>query len=473
LNAEALATVEKPVLDEGAFQQLLAAAYVVQQQLDQLRMARQVQTARSNGNPASDEALAIIAETQERLRSRAWDLNLAADLIAEGLQKITRAKGVAIALERDGMLHYVSATGTVSGLAGISLPMPADLALKSIGAEVSEATDIPAVRQPSGEQNELALPLSHDGRFAGFLEVRFVAGTVPEAELRCCQLMAGLLTDVIARTAEARWKKALSPEHAIMLEELEQALPQLGGDMGEMRQVLAENELQNGVPETQLGEENENASLPTRASRGRRRTDRSQRKRGWRTVTAPQADTESLSPSEALTLPGRHDLALAVEAGQNSSSLDPIAPSGQKEVLNPWVSSERVRQWLESLETRSNALKWLERHRSDVYLVTAIGILIISIGLFMRAPQMPSQTKPQQPQLTFFEKVLVALDLAEPPTGIAYSGSPDTMVWVDFRTALYYCPGTQLYGKTDDGKFTTQRDAQLDQFQPAERKSCK
>jgi hypothetical protein len=474
LDAEALATVEKPVLDEGAFQQLLAAAYVVQQQLDQLRMARQSQGARFIGKPASDDALAIIAETQEKLRSRAWDLDLASNLVAEGLQKITRAKGVAIALERHGMLHYAAATGTVSGLAGISLPMPPDLSLGPLSTGNSDPAAIPATRQPSGEQNEVALPLSHDGRIAGILEVRFMSAIVPEAELRCCQLMAGLLTDVIARTAEARWKKSLSAEHATMLEELEQALPQLNADLNDLSQSSAESRPQGGVPKTHAEAESEPVSVQSRVLRGRRRSDRSQRKRGWQPVAQPQAEVETPSPdspdSEALALSGPHPLTPRTETPDALSSAD---ASDQDEIPNPWLSSVHVRQWLESLDTRGNARKWVARHRSDIYLAAALGILVISIGLFIRAPQLPPQPKPQQPQLTLFERVLVALDLAVPPTNPTYAGDPDTMVWVDLRTALYYCPGAGLYGKTEDGKFTTQRDAQLDQFQPAERKSCK
>jgi len=62
--------------------------------------------------------------------------------------------------------------------------------------------------------------------------------------------------------------------------------------------------------------------------------------------------------------------------------------------------------------------------------------------------------------------------LAEAPEPPEYKGNPQTQVWVDLHTALYYCPGTDLYGKTPKGKFTTQRDAQLDQFEPAYEKAC-
>jgi hypothetical protein len=91
----------------------------------------------------------------------------------------------------------------------------------------------------------------------------------------------------------------------------------------------------------------------------------------------------------------------------------------------------------------------------------------------MRSPEKHTQSKnPPQPSLTFFEKVMVSLGLAETPTVPVYLGNPNAQVWVDLHTALYYCADSDLYGKTPGGKFTTQRDAQMDQFEPAARKNC-
>ena len=83
----------------------------------------------------------------------------------------------------------------------------------------------------------------------------------------------------------------------------------------------------------------------------------------------------------------------------------------------------------------------------------------------------PSKHSPR-PNLSLFEKMLVNLGLAEAPPTPVYLGNPNARVWVDLHTALYYCSGSDLYGKTPGGKFTTQRDAQLDQFEPAARKNC-
>jgi hypothetical protein len=72
-----------------------------------------------------------------------------------------------------------------------------------------------------------------------------------------------------------------------------------------------------------------------------------------------------------------------------------------------------------------------------------------------------------------FDKLLIGLGLAEAPdTPASDKGNPNTQVWIDLHTALYYCPGSDLYGQTPNGRFASQHDAQLDQFEPASRKAC-
>jgi len=72
------------------------------------------------------------------------------------------------------------------------------------------------------------LPLHHDGKLAGLLEFRFAnAETIEEPDMRSCQLMAGLMTEAIARAADKEWRQALAAERAAMLEALERIKPQL------------------------------------------------------------------------------------------------------------------------------------------------------------------------------------------------------------------------------------------------------
>ena len=118
---------------------------------------------------------------------------------------------------------------------------------------------------------------------------------------------------------------------------------------------------------------------------------------------------------------------------------------------------------------------WLAKHRADLYVGAAVVMLLIVLsGWGMRPAGKsfgPVKSAPQ-PSLTLFEKLLVNLGLAETPPTPVYLGNPNAPVWVDLHTALYYCSDSDLYGKTPGGRFTTQRDAQMDQFEPAARRNC-
>lgn len=133
---------------------------------------------------------------------------------------------------------------------------------------------------------------------------------------------------------------------------------------------------------------------------------------------------------------------------------------------------------LEWLPEGASSESWLRHHwkvnRANFYLAGAALLLIIVLSGWGSSPVLNSglTPNPSVPQLTLFERMLVALGIAEAPAQPVYLGNPDTPVWVDLHTALYYCPGADLYGKTEGGKIATQRSAQMDQFEPAHRKAC-
>jgi len=116
---------------------------------------------------------------------------------------------------------------------------------------------------------------------------------------------------------------------------------------------------------------------------------------------------------------------------------------------------------------------WIATHRGDI----AIGLaaLLMAIALFGAHSADRSESQLSQPSLTLMERAMVGLGLAEVQATAAPTdtGNASAQVWVDLHTGLYYCAGSDLYGKTPDGKFTTQRDAQMDEFQPAARKTCR
>ncbi len=73
-----------------------------------------------------------------------------------------------------------------------------------------------------------------------------------------------------------------------------------------------------------------------------------------------------------------------------------------------------------------------------------------------------------------FPQLAAALHLSAPAEKVAMPAGADAQikVWVDRKTALYYCPGADSYGGTKNGGFMSQAEARLENFEPAERRNC-
>ena len=73
-----------------------------------------------------------------------------------------------------------------------------------------------------------------------------------------------------------------------------------------------------------------------------------------------------------------------------------------------------------------------------------------------------------------FPQVARVLHLAEAPQRSAVTTSSDAhiRVWADLKTALYYCPGSVYYGRSKNGRYMTQAEAQSGNFESAERREC-
>jgi len=149
--------------------------------------------------------------------------------------------------------------------------------------------------------------------------------------------------------------------------------------------------------------------------------------------------------------------------------------------LSTWTSTSRAREWWEALKEHKPDRNWLtaqwNRHRGSAWV--GISLIILLGAIFINGASGPKaitanphRKHPAAPNLTLFEKLLVSLGLAELPPAPTYLGNPATQVWIDVHTALYYCPGADLYSKTDGGKIISQREAQQDQFEPANREAC-
>jgi GAF domain-containing protein len=176
------------------------------------------------------------------------------------------------------------------------------------------------------------------------------------------------------------------------------------------------------------------------------------------------------------------------ESGEHSEEESEKAADGTALVKHPsnWGSAAAARDFLEQVAPENPpggfAHFWNNR-RGDIYLAVAVLLVAAvirwgiwsdhSVGATGGNPATAAHRK-QAPDedLSFFDQMMIKLGLAEAPQAPEYKGNPDTQVWVDLHTALYYCPGADLYGKTQKGKYSSQRDAQLDQFEPAYRKAC-
>ena len=163
------------------------------------------------------------------------------------------------------------------------------------------------------------------------------------------------------------------------------------------------------------------------------------------------------------------------------------SPAHKLSLPADWSSAAAAREFLEQLASgnrRRSLLQFWNARRGDIYLAIALILVacvirwgvwsnhsITSAGAQSPAAAAHKKAAPDA-DLPWFERMLIKLGLAEAPEPPQDSGDPGVQVWVDQRTALYYCPDADLYGKTPKGRFTTQRAAQLDQFEPAYRKAC-
>ena len=575
----------KPLLDEASFQQLLSAAYVLQEHNDRLRA--------KEFHAGFAENLSAIVETQKLIQTLQLDLAAAAELVAERVQKITNASGAAIGIIEKGQLFYRAATGSAAVDAGTRVTP--DSALSSECLSKGSALNYPDVSTGARGHEELfrarnveafiAVPVYHSGQVAGVLELRFArANSFRESDLRAAELMAGLLSEAMVTAARMKWKEALASERQSMLEALERIKPQIER-LGSDSLALDESTRKPSVPPAEAGATNRESLAPRIASTcsacGSEFFDDSESFCGIcgtaRTIAPKLAPSRSDSPwltpyaeespsngnyggnksstgstRETLPLSVRPDVAADVprtqpvtsssKAGESrtaplkepdpkptaetvSASSLTAADQFQKPAIAapasdslrivpaemvpsdtvpehtppaelvpttpmvptyPWGSARKAQHWLESV--KGHRTEWLaqqwQRRRANIYVVFAAIILLLVIsGWGIRpagttaagnaSPATNGQPQtPALPQLTVFEKLLVNLGLAEAPPAPVYMGNPDTQVWVDVHTALYYCPGSDLYGKTADGKFSSQKDAQQDQFEPANRKAC-
>jgi hypothetical protein len=201
-------------------------------------------------------------------------------------------------------------------------------------------------------------------------------------------------------------------------------------------------------------------------------------------------DSRLWAPSESVLAPenlGPENLGPENLGPENRELTSPPAsrplnePEQSHTEIEPFSITEQTRAAAHSVEARPSEFLENLRDRLRTFQVrirtgrknAVVVIACLAILLIMAISALSPKHAPSQPQLSWFSFLLVNLGLVQGPTRApAYVGNPDAPVWVDVHTALYYCKGSDLYGKTPGGRFSTQREAQEDQFESASRLAC-
>ena len=573
---------DKPVFDEQTLAKVLEAAYLLQEhnrellELELRTEARAYPAGLGPGAPAvqtpgstretapKDDYTAVLAqivETQHQIQVRHLDLEHAVSLIAKRVLEMTRAVGAGIGILEGRNIRYRAAAGVMALPVGTEVRIEKALCsacvrvgdvIRCADVNVEFLIDAEECRR-RGIQSLIAVPIYHDGKTAGGLEVYYPnTNAFTEPDVHTCQLMAGLVTEALARNDELTWKTSLATERAVMLEALEKLKPNLAAlanttvatrsvsREGEGAASPAPADICGKCGHELMGDEQfcGECGLPRSGDYGRPSMQskvasmmqmQDAAKKDAAVPISPSFAIETSAPAirrsetfmadsaeqelpelfqlhEAPMEEAAEDIesADAVEIQQTASITEPdlrhsLQTQDDEEIETPaetalakvedrahWSSAAAARSFLEQLARgkRSGAVKrFLTARRGDFYLALAL-ILVASVirwgiwsshsvsatgsGSAAAAHHKPSPNA----DLSLFDRMLVQLGLAEAPEPVEDKGSPNTQVWVDLQTALYYCPGADLYGKTPKGRYSTQRDAQLDQFEPAYRKAC-
>ncbi len=192
---------QEPALDETSFQQLLAAAYVVQQHSEEQPS--------KDSDSGTSHVLSVMAEIQSLIRTGNLNTAAAASLIANRLLTLSRASGVSISLITDGYLDCVAEVGLPAKVPGSCVSSHSLVAterlkygsvFESDNSQTDMRLDIQLCRNV-GVGSLVAAPVHRFGEIAGLVEVRWDRPIgFGESELRTCRLMAGLVTGTLERS---------------------------------------------------------------------------------------------------------------------------------------------------------------------------------------------------------------------------------------------------------------------------------
>jgi putative methionine-R-sulfoxide reductase with GAF domain len=517
LTQQLTSSPRKRVLDEGSFQDLLAAAFVLQKRNELA----------SHPSANFKEVLSEVVRIQRLIRSGQSSLAETAKLICQQAQKFVKADGVSIGIVTHDEIVYLAAVGSAAGEIGRRISIEASLPCHCIRTGVTmrspraqDDSRLFSLDDTTEVKSYIAVPVDFDNEIVGVLEARFkIANAFADDDVGACELIAALVKDLIAEAGHAQVEadpaappvsvkpvyfsqmKVTAPQvssqemsaegssPAPVLEALPactaneivlaaEASGQISAERNFCRgchQPLAEEELFCG----KCGTEkiiNPDGPLQSKWASLWFMNQARTVKAGFELPERPP-DAQNLTKPAAAEAPAEE----RAEAIQEHAELEasPSAAIADDLISVPVVMESKPRltvEWLPDIAAPKKQ-SWLRHqwnvNRANFYLAgAALVLMIVLSGVGTNSAIDLPPANGSVPQLTLLERMLVGLGIAEAPQAPAYYGNPDTPVWVDLHTALYYCPGSDLYGKTEGGKIATQRSAQMDQFEPAHRKAC-
>jgi hypothetical protein len=511
----------KPALDESFFQQLLAAAYVVQEHAATLRpSALPSQSAEKTSRPSavptrSAEKLAKVAPIQNVLRNGTLGIPGSAKLVADNLLQLTAAAGVSVSLISNGFLDCVAESGSPASIPGSSIASHSLVATERLKAgnvfdSEDTFTDIrldAELCKSMGVKSLLAVPVLSFGQLAGLIELRWDRDYLfQEADIAVCRLAASSLSELLEGKPLQTQEDATEPTAqaaAIAFTESAVLAQVPDGEDLEANHPAKETTPVGSVPPPPESSVNP-LSVSKNAEQSCRICGRSfganeafcgfcsmprfatapakELQSKWASLwymqqaqdvleerpstieppsarTPPAENTSSvepvLAPATAVSSATTEQPALAAERGESFSYFKPLA-----ETYDAPDSDDIFGE--KSLWSR------LRGFRSKVGLKDAVLAVIATMLAFGVFSAWPSSSG----GLTWFQSTMIRFGIYHSAARSPVYGNPDLNVWVDAQTAVYYCPGSEQYGNTAEGHFTTQREALQAHSQPASGLAC-
>jgi hypothetical protein len=491
---------QKPALDENSFQELLAAAYVVQRHKEAVRV--------TGFDSGPGQVLSVIAEIQSQIRTRGLDIPAAAALVAERALELTGGSGVSVGVISESYLKCVAEAGELAAIPGrciSSHSLVATERLKAGGIFESDNSrsdmrlDLDLCRS-LGVGSLVAAAILSFGEIAGVIEVRWQQEKgFGESELRACRLLAGLMTGTLERSVRIGKTRAAvaeapavvgapggaaAPEAPSAPEPIEfdpEVAPQVEKATQWASAVcrmcgkpFSGGEAFCGFCSMPRPAESSSAQLQSKWASlwFMQRAQGALQAAPVRAVETPvpalpaqQSSTPVIEPQVVIAPPEPTPLARVLQT--RAATDDFYASIRTRTEPEPAPSltpaAETPFPFPEQSPISERATHAARNHWRDAILTSVA--LTLAFGLVTAWPKSHSQP-------TWFQLLMVRLGVMQAAPSANFSGNADARVWLDAHTQLYYCQGEDLYGKTPDGEFTTQHNAQSDGYQSASNVAC-